>query len=118
MYNNIGGKIKKLVKIITIGGFIIFGLAGLILAFTTSFIGGILIAVIPCLILWISSFVLYGFGELIDNSVKISQSLKNLENKKTDYKATQKNAPQFFPSKLQPLNTNEQENTFSGSNLK
>ncbi len=79
MYNNIGEKIKILVKSITIIGFIIFGVGGIILALTSSFIIGTLVAVLGCLSLWLSSFVLYGFGELIEQVSSIAKNTLNIE---------------------------------------
>ena len=71
MYNNIGEKIKLLAKI----GFIVETIAAVIMGIV--YIGGantlasfILIVAGPC-VAWVSSCLLYGFGELIDNSSKL-----------------------------------------------
>ena len=109
MYTNIGGKIKKLVKYTTIGGIIITSMGGIWIAFTFSFIGGILFAVCISLLLWISSFLLYGFGELIENSEKTYCALKNLEYKIPQKPVASQSVPDFFPSKLQPLSNSLQE---------
>ena len=78
MFNNIGGKIKGLATAMTIIGFVIFGIIGLMFilgslaygdeAAFVGMIGGVLTIVIGCFISWIGSFLMYGFGELIENS--------------------------------------------------
>ncbi len=76
MYDNIGGKIKGLVKTIFVLesiGFIILGLSML----DASVLLGLIVLIIGPLIAWVSSFVLYGFGELVE---KISQIEVNTRN--------------------------------------
>ena len=84
MFSNIGGKIKGLATFLTIFGFVVFGGIALI-TLLASFAGGeeaivvgliasFFIAVIGCLASWLGSFLLYGFGELIENSKKIADS--------------------------------------------
>lgn len=78
MFNNIGGKIKGLATAMTIIGFVIFGIIGLMFILGSlaygdeeafvGMIGGVLTIVIGCFISWIGSFLMYGFGELIENS--------------------------------------------------
>lgn len=80
MHNNIGGKIKALAKVITwvgIIGSVISG--GLQIASGANYrssgafiITGLLTIVGGSLIAWISSFILYGFGQLIENSDRIA----------------------------------------------
>ena len=65
MFENIGGKLKKLASILTWIGCILSLLAGFIYAFP---IGLLLITPIGCLLSWVGSFALYGFGQLIENS--------------------------------------------------
>jgi hypothetical protein len=81
MYRNIGKKIKILAQVIAwigiissiISGFYFWGLSAesrdngamLIVAGFATMIGGSLLS-------WISSFVLYGFGELIDKTTEIA----------------------------------------------
>lgn len=75
MYRNIGRKIKGLAKAI----FIIEAFAAGVGAIATMmvaiagghvevFIVGFLVAALVVLIAWISSWFMYGFGELIENS--------------------------------------------------
>ncbi len=83
MFNNIGGKIKGLAQVIAWIGIIASFIIGINLMSTaarfgsysdSSLIGGlgsfagILVIVIGSLFSWIGSFVLYGFGQLVENS--------------------------------------------------
>ena len=74
MFNNIGGKIKTLATIITWIGIVCSVIAGfsLMLANESLILLGVLIAVLGSLGSWISSFLIYGFGQLIENSDKIA----------------------------------------------
>ncbi len=85
MFSNIGGKIKGLATFLTIFGFVVFGGIALITLLTSfgmgneesivvGLIASFFIAVIGCLASWLGSFLLYGFGELIENSKKIADS--------------------------------------------
>ncbi len=93
MFSNIGKKIKVLAKVFCWIGIIFSFVTGILMgsgtsylatlsntisgdaaAFATSSIGvfgGIIFIVVGSLISWISSFVLYGFGELVDNSSEL-----------------------------------------------
>ena len=80
MYDNIGGKIKGLAKIIFIieaVGAIITGIALLITGVALS---GLLILVCGPLVAWVSSWILYAFGELVENSNTINNTVKKIEN--------------------------------------
>ncbi len=90
MYNNIGSKIKGLVKLIVYGGILLLFIGGWILFFVLldrratediAFIG-IIIAFIGPVICWLSGFFLYGFGELIDQTQQINNILA-LSNKES-----------------------------------
>ncbi len=68
MFDNIGGKIKTLAQVMCWAGIILsifcvipFMAHGMVLS-------GVMFMVIGSLISWVSSFTLYGFGELIENS--------------------------------------------------
>ncbi len=92
MFNNIGGKIKTLAKVLCWLGIIISVLSGIgimvgggagQLTVNGSASGvpgvlvGILVIVIGCLASWIGSFFAYGFGQLIENSDAIRDSLEH-----------------------------------------
>lgn len=76
MYSNIGKKIKGLVKV----AFVLVALASVITGIVFICVGdledviGLIIAVAGTIIAWISSWFLYGFGELID---KVSDIERN-----------------------------------------
>ena len=72
MFDNIGAKIKKLAEIITIGGIIVsVGIGTMNENFR-----GIVIALLGSLVSWISSFLLYGFGELIEKVTAIEKNTR------------------------------------------
>lgn len=75
MYDNIGGKIKTVAKVVGFAGIgisILTGLLFLLVAFSEekfSFFGiGILVAFLGSLISWVSTIALYGFGQLVENT--------------------------------------------------
>ena len=78
MYTNIGAKIKVLAKVLAWIGIIgsaIYG--GFIIGTAESFYGiliGIAYIVIGGVASWISSWVLYGFGELIEKTTEIADN--------------------------------------------
>ena len=73
MFDNIGGKIKTLAKVICWIGIITSVITGIVFAISDDdmILYGLLIAVGGSLISWIGSFFTYGFGELIENSSKL-----------------------------------------------
>ena len=67
MFDNIHRKIKMLAKVITIIGIIGSCITGFVMwILPNGFLIGTLVMVIGSLFSWISSFVLYGFGEIIE----------------------------------------------------
>lgn len=83
MFDNIGGKIKTLAKVICWLGIIASVIIGFVLMVQdedTAFVG-ILIMILGSLGSWISSFMTYGFGQLIENSdILVKQGNKIPEN--------------------------------------
>lgn len=80
MYDNIGKKIKLLAKAVTI----VFSVASIIVAIASIVSNvpwGAVFFFMPILF-WISSFVLYGFGELIDKVCDIEARVRNVECKR------------------------------------
>ena len=90
MFSNIGGKIKGLAKFICWVGIISSVVAGIVLIIsshnsngyysytdTNMIIAGILVMLFGSILSWIGSFVLYGFGELVDNSSKLVELKQN-----------------------------------------
>ena len=82
MYDNIGSKIKKLAIILTIAESIVFFIAGVVML--VGEMGGLALLFMFAgpLFAWASSFLLYGFGELIDKVCDIERNTRNLENVK------------------------------------
>lgn len=84
MFNKIGGKIKTLAEIISIIGILVSAFAGLYYILigisdkeTDLIVLGAIIAIIGPLSSWVGSFLLYGFGQLIENSDIIAKSLSS-----------------------------------------
>ena len=83
MFDNIGGKIRGLAKVISILGIIASIAVGLLNVIFSDEVG-IIIIVVGMLISWISGFFIYGFGQLIEDAQAIRKSnaaiLKLLQN--------------------------------------
>ena len=85
MYDNIGEKIKGLAKVMfiveaiaaVIGGIVLLGDEFLAIGLLTLFLGPV--------VAWISSWLLYGFGELIDNVCRIAANTRTLKNESTSF---------------------------------
>lgn len=86
MYNNIGKKIKTLSKILCWVGIIVSIIIAIVLFIIASdmiyggetLIGiGLAFLFLGTLSSWINSFLIYGFGELVDNSSVIRKRLVN-----------------------------------------
>ena len=78
MFCNIGEKIKALAQIITWIGIIVCVVLGIIIIANDDelVLIGLLVMVLGSLLSWVSSFVLYGFGQLIENSDKIVKKME------------------------------------------
>ena len=68
MFTNIGEKIKMTAKICCWCSIFICAITGLTAIVTGSFLIGLIVLIAGPLSAWVGSFLLYGFGELIDNS--------------------------------------------------
>jgi len=82
MYDNIGGKIKGLAKVIAVLGIIaaiVTGFALMTINEDVFFVIGLVITVLGSIVAWISCFVLYGFGELVDKACNIERNICNNE---------------------------------------
>lgn len=92
MYNNIGKKIKGLATAVCIIGAIISVLVAIDLWIEDEMAGEALVTiVVGPLMSWVSSWVLYGFGELVDrvgeiadNTSPIPPSMRNSLSAKTE----------------------------------
>lgn len=96
MFENIGNKIKTLAKVLCWIGIIVSVIVAIVLfASDDDLVGiGFLVLIGGSLISWIGSFVLFGFGQLVENSDIIAEQsdrdnqkyhkiVKNNEEKKT-----------------------------------
>ena len=83
MFNNIGLKIKTCAVVITIVGIVISIIWGIQVS-KTDLVSGLLIVIVGCLSSWIGSFLLYGFGELIEKLTNIEKQIKKGVNVKID----------------------------------
>ena len=84
MFNNVGSKIKVMAKVfawIGIAICVIYGFVMLVSMEDMALIG-LLIMTVGSFVAWISSLVLYGFGELVENS-SIMVGKKNTDNEKS-----------------------------------
>ena len=79
MFHNIGEKIKTLAKVCTVIGIILSIISGIILMIDLNVWIGLLCIVGGCILSWIGSFLVYGFGEVI---VKLNEISSNLQDQK------------------------------------
>jgi hypothetical protein len=85
MFDNIGEKIKMLAKVVCWIGIVASIIIGVVAAIGAGDIGIViclLIVILGGLLSWVGSFVLYGFGELVQNSAIIAVNSKILEKSK------------------------------------
>ena len=82
MYDNIGKKIKGLAKWMFIVEAIAAAIAGLALMFTDEelIIFGLLALLLGPIVAWVSSWLLYGFGELVDKVCDIESNMRGATN--------------------------------------
>lgn len=76
MYENIGAKIKTIATIVGIGGACLCGVVGLFATFVSGNAIWLLVGVLVGVLVLISSWPLYGFGELVENSQQQTQLLQ------------------------------------------
>lgn len=67
MFDNIGGKIKATAKVFCWIAIIASLIGGICMLFINA-VAGLVFIVMGPLSAWIGSFVIYGFGELVENS--------------------------------------------------
>lgn len=83
MFDNIGKKIKSLANVLCWVGIIAYVIAAIIMfSIDEDFIGiGFLLLFVGPFMSWISSFFMYGFGELIDKVSDIERNTRGNERK-------------------------------------
>jgi len=72
MFTNIGGKIKTTAAVFCWIIIIASVISGIVMMANDEVAAGLIIIVAGSLIGWVSSFMLYGFGELVENSCIIA----------------------------------------------
>jgi len=80
MYKNIGKKIKTLAKVLAWIGImlsVLFGLALILLdeGETQTTVAGVFYILLGPVISWLGSLMMYGFGQLVDNSDRIANQI-------------------------------------------
>ena len=98
MYDNIGRKIKGLAVASAILMIIASVIGGIwIMSFDYDwFLVGLLVMVMGSLLGWISSWILYGFGELIENTTELKKSIqRQMKNTGTTQKPKDDNLPEL-----------------------
>lgn len=83
MYENIGKKIKFFAGVFGYGGAIISFISGIIWtanladsSYTDDYaFVGIVVGIVAAFLCWIGQFILYGFGELIDQTTQINRKM-------------------------------------------
>ena len=122
MFDNIGGKIKILAQIFVWIGIIASVILGIILCNTDVEWLGVICIFLGPILCWISSMTLYGFGELIENSLEIKNSVSEIKKfaSKIPYDGLKQAYPYQSPSKTpkrliekNPTITNKYEKTKS-----
>ena len=85
MYDNIGEKIKGLAKAAFIVEAIVAAIVGIALLASDEdlIFTGLLVLLVGPIIAWVSSWLLYGFGELIDKVCEIAKNTRASQNTPT-----------------------------------
>lgn len=81
MFNNIGGKIKDLAMFFAFIGIIISCISGVMIMTSgeeNCVIIGLGVMVVGSLVAWISSWILYGYGELIEKASETAENTRLL----------------------------------------
>ncbi|MCH5212283.1 MAG: hypothetical protein J1G06_04650 [Oscillospiraceae bacterium] len=86
MFDNIGGKIKTLAQVVCWIGIIGSVISGIVMIATDDDLAflGVIVIVIGSLVSWVSSFTLYGFGHLIENTDLLILKVEKLYSRKEE----------------------------------
>lgn len=86
MFENIGGKMKALARVMAVLGIIGAVVAGVVLVSDGNVGAGLCVAILGSLVAWTGSFFAYGFGQLIENSgILIEQNAILVRNVSEDF---------------------------------
>ena len=87
-YEDIGGKIKKWAMTMCVIEAIAAIIGGIIILFSGAVLVGILTMIVGPFVAWVSTWLLYGFGELIektlDNEINTRQILEIMQQKDSE----------------------------------
>ena len=93
MFDNIGGKIKEVAKFNCWIGIIASVIGGIVIISTLYQLAiiGFLIIAFGSLLSWVGSFLMYGIGEMVENSdirteLAVKESMERKENNKIEEK--------------------------------
>ena len=78
LYENIGDKVKRLAKVVFAIESIAAIIYALVLMCTDAVLAGLIVLVVGPLVAWVSSWVLYAFGELVEKTVANESHTKNI----------------------------------------
>ena len=92
MFNNIGNKIKILAVVISIITIVCCVFIAIYNLSEGAYLYALIYAVVGPMLAWISSFLLYGFGQLIENSDKMAQDTDDIVRQLTDLRQTNENS--------------------------
>lgn len=68
MFSNIGGKIKVTAKVCFWLLMVLFAIVGFVWMDSGAILAGFIAIIAGALAAWVGSFILYGFGTLVENS--------------------------------------------------
>lgn len=105
LFENIGEKIKNTVKFFAIFGMVISILLGVDIIFEGFIFIGIIVTLLGFLISWMGSWLLYGYGELIQRCINIDKKLSGTHNDATATTAPQQPKPAY----VKPATTSNNE---------
>ena len=114
MFDNIGKKIKILAKVvcwlgITASGITAIRIWGKSNWFQNTFLNGLTVLVLGCLAAWAGSFLMYGFGELLERTVSIDTILRKA-NGMEDPGEQDPGKPESFLLRMADITTEAREN--------
>ena len=74
MFEDIGNKIKKLVKFFAVAGMLLSIILGIILCLSNILIG-IIVCAFGFLLSWVGAWLMYGYGEMVQRLINIDKKL-------------------------------------------
>lgn len=104
MFDNVGGKIKGVARFVTWLGIIASVIGFFILVVSDTIMLAFAVLIVGCVVSWLSSLTLYGFGQLVENSdsmVRMNVNISNPENEDS-----KENTINYFSTSLHQSLTN------------